>query len=247
MAVIAGEAGGPAAGVTRCSNHLYQLLQAASNNVLKDSQILVAPFLQSFSSASPPEQGWAGLEQTYRRVWSSLHTRTILAGPMFKRYPEFVPAPCRECVVTRKTQTISYPPRTTSAKDLYSFVARLRFSMEDLTQLLSASVASYCADPASQDKERPNQSSNSRVDWGGVSHEMIAILPTRARRPRLHRLLDRPESPPQGSGMGVSARAIRARTQGRSRTGAAKKIGSSGRTRTYNPPVNSRMLYQLSY
>ena len=23
--------------------------------------------------------------------------------------------------------------------------------------------------------------------------------------------------------------------------------GSSGRTRTYNPPVNSRMLYQLSY
>ena len=26
-----------------------------------------------------------------------------------------------------------------------------------------------------------------------------------------------------------------------------KKIGSSGRTRTYNPPVNSRMLYQLSY
>ena len=26
-----------------------------------------------------------------------------------------------------------------------------------------------------------------------------------------------------------------------------EKVGSSGRTRTYNPPVNSRMLYQLSY
>ncbi len=27
----------------------------------------------------------------------------------------------------------------------------------------------------------------------------------------------------------------------------AKENGSSGKTRTYNPPVNSRMLYQLSY
>ena len=26
-----------------------------------------------------------------------------------------------------------------------------------------------------------------------------------------------------------------------------EKVGSSGRTRTYNPPVNSRMLCQLSY
>ena len=26
-----------------------------------------------------------------------------------------------------------------------------------------------------------------------------------------------------------------------------REIGSSGKTRTYNPPVNSRMLYQLSY
>jgi len=26
-----------------------------------------------------------------------------------------------------------------------------------------------------------------------------------------------------------------------------KRYGSSGRTRTYNPSVNSRMLYQLSY
>lgn len=34
----------------------------------------------------------------------------------------------------------------------------------------------------------------------GGEPEMIAILPTRARRPRLHRWLDRREPPPQGTG-----------------------------------------------
>lgn len=35
------------------------------------------------------------------------------------------------------------PPRVTSADDLWSLVARLRFVMTDPTQLLSGSVASY--------------------------------------------------------------------------------------------------------
>ncbi|HEX2687450.1 MAG TPA: hypothetical protein VHN14_12575 [Kofleriaceae bacterium] len=37
-------------------------------------------------------------------------------------------------------------PRLTTAEDSFSFVARLRFVMEDPTQLLSGSVASYVLD-----------------------------------------------------------------------------------------------------
>lgn len=45
--------------------------------------------------------------------------------------------------VTPTTRSVSAPPRLTTADDLFSFVARLRFVMEDPTQLLSGSVASY--------------------------------------------------------------------------------------------------------
>jgi len=58
------------------------------------------------------------------------------------------PAPTwRACVPPARcapaTRSVSAPPRLTTADDLFSFVARLRFVMEDPTQLLSGSVASY--------------------------------------------------------------------------------------------------------
>ncbi len=41
---------------------------------------------------------------------------------------------------------MSVPPRAASADDLFAFVARLRFMMEDATQLLSSTVAVYVLD-----------------------------------------------------------------------------------------------------
>ena len=48
--------------------------------------------------------------------------------------------------MTSATRTVSVPPRATSVDDLFAFVARLRFMMEDATQLLSSSAATYVLD-----------------------------------------------------------------------------------------------------
>jgi len=84
----------------------------------------------------------ATLEASLRTQWATLYGRSQLAAAMFPKYPRFVPAPCPQSAVTPATSIVHVPPRATRAEDLFAFVARLRFMMEDITQLLSGLACS---------------------------------------------------------------------------------------------------------
>ncbi len=135
MVILTSGNGGPTAALTRCTNHFVDLLGFATNYAVRPERTFFAPIQIRPDDPNP--------EVTYRAIWAHTYARTQLAGRMFPDYPSFVPPDCPESNVTPSTRKISAPPRATSADDLFSFVARLRFVMEDATQLLSTSVSSY--------------------------------------------------------------------------------------------------------
>lgn len=140
LVIFAGMTGGATAALNRCTNHLQDVLYVASGGAVRQERVYTNPFAP-VPSASTTD--WASIEGQLRGFWGTTYARTQLAGHLFPRYPRFVPADCASTVVTPATRTVSAPPRLTTAEDLFSFVARLRFVMEDPTQLLSGCVASY--------------------------------------------------------------------------------------------------------
>ena len=138
MVVLTGGDGGPAAGLTRCTNHLVDLVAFASKDQVKPERTFFIPMTVNPSDTT--------LEASLRTQWATLYGRSQLAAGMFPSYPRFVPAPCPQSIVTPATSIVHVPPRAATAEDLFAFVARLRFMMEDITQLLSGSVASYVLD-----------------------------------------------------------------------------------------------------
>jgi hypothetical protein len=138
MAVLAGGNGGPAAALTRCTNHFVDLLAFVSKGRLAPERTFLVPMTV--------DPGDPTLETTLRMQAATLYGRSRLAAAMFPDYPRFAPAECPESTVTRATRSVSVAPRAASAEDLFAFVARLRFMMEDPTQLLSSTVAVYVLD-----------------------------------------------------------------------------------------------------
>lgn len=136
--VLTGGNGGPAAALTRCTNHFVDLLAFVSKGALDPGRTFLLPM--TVDPADPT------LETTLRGQVATLYGRAQLAADMFPDYPRFRPAACPESSVDRSTQTVSFPPRAASADELFAFVARLRFMMEDPTQLLSSTVAVYLLD-----------------------------------------------------------------------------------------------------
>jgi hypothetical protein len=138
MAVLAGGNGGPAAALTRCTNHFVDLLAYVSKGRLSPARTFLVPM-----TVDPTD---ANLEATLRAQAATFYGRARLAAPMFPDYPRFQTTTCPQSDVTRATASVSVPPRAASADDLFAFVARLRFMMEDPTQLLSSTVAVYVLD-----------------------------------------------------------------------------------------------------
>ncbi|MEJ8854429.1 DUF5624 domain-containing protein [Variovorax robiniae] len=139
LVVLTAGNGGATAALTRCTNHLVDALIVASRGAVRQDRMFIIPTAPT--STQPAD--WAASEARLRGLWATTYARTQLAGRMFPGYPRFAPGECPECTATPATRTVSAPPRVASAGDLWSFVARLRFVMEDPTQLLSSVVASY--------------------------------------------------------------------------------------------------------
>jgi hypothetical protein len=142
LVLFVGNTGGPTAALTRCTNQLQDVLFIASRGALQQERVYINPFLPAPDGSTSPD-GWPAIESKLRTFWATTYARVQLAGRMFPQYPRFVPGECPSVAVTPATRSVSVPPRLTTADDLFSFVARLRFVMEDPTQLLSGSVASY--------------------------------------------------------------------------------------------------------
>jgi uncharacterized protein DUF5624 len=142
LVIFAGKTGGPTAALTRCTNQLQDLVFIASRGAVRQDRVYTNPFAPAPSASTKPAD-WPAIEAQLRGFWATTYARIQLAGRMFPQYPRFVPGECPSSMVTPATRSVSAPPRLTTAADLFSFVARLRFVMEDPTQLLSGSVASY--------------------------------------------------------------------------------------------------------
>jgi hypothetical protein len=142
LVIFAGQTGGPTAALTRCTNQLQDVLFIASRGAVEQDRVYTNPFAKVPGASTKPTD-WPSIEAQLRGFWATTYARIQLAGRMFPQYPRFVPGECPSTAVTPATRSVSAPPRLTTAEDIFSFVARLRFVMEDPTQLLSGSVASY--------------------------------------------------------------------------------------------------------
>jgi hypothetical protein len=74
---------------------------------------------------------------------------------MFEGYPSFSKSIEEPPVIEPKTRTLRAMPRLRSPDDRVTAITRLRFVMEDPTQLLSNSVAHFVIDQLNDHGNRP--------------------------------------------------------------------------------------------
>jgi hypothetical protein len=158
MVLITGQAGRPTAGLTIDTNNMAHLLQKASGGALPPEATYIAPTVEAFDCANPPDAAyWAERESLYRDLWCNVRINSELAAAMFAGYPAFRLERLPQPVVVPGVATISRLPAVTSPSDLFAWVSRLRFSLEDSRELLSNCVADAIVDLLHQAGNRPEQ------------------------------------------------------------------------------------------
>jgi hypothetical protein len=97
----------------------------------------------------------AQIERQAREVFLQLRANIDLARAMFEGYPAFVKNIEEPPVLQATTKSLSAMPRLRSPDDRLTAITRLRFVMEDSTQLLSNSVAHFVIDQLCEHNNRP--------------------------------------------------------------------------------------------
>ena len=95
------------------------------------------------------------IERQAREVFLQLRSNIDLARVMFAGYPAFVKNIEEPPVVEATTKTLHAMPRLRSPDDRLTAITRLRFVMEDSTQMLSNSVAHFVIDQLCEHNNRP--------------------------------------------------------------------------------------------
>ncbi|MCW2757506.1 MAG: hypothetical protein JWO46_1252 [Nocardioidaceae bacterium] len=135
MVIVAGKQGRPTAGVTIDSNSVARVIQTVSQGRLPLRHLLIAPHAPVFPQFDGADlSAAAGLEDDYRRLWSSVLATCDLGALMFAGYPGFEPA-----------KPGGTAPRITAPDDWTALTTRLRLVLEDPRQLLSGAVTDYAA------------------------------------------------------------------------------------------------------
>jgi hypothetical protein len=141
MVIVAGKQGRPTAGVTIESNSVARIIQTVSQGRLPLRQLLIAPHAPVFPLFDGVDVGAAvGLEDEYRRLWSSIIATSDLGEVMFAGYPRFEPVDSQ-----RTGDAPSATPRISAPDDWVALTTRLRLVLEDPRQLLSGAVTDYAA------------------------------------------------------------------------------------------------------
>ena len=97
----------------------------------------------------------AEIERQVREVFLQLRANIDLASVMFEGYPAFVKNIEESPVMEATTKSLHAMPRLRSPDDRFTAITRLRFVMEDPTQLLSNSVAHFVIDQLCEHNNRP--------------------------------------------------------------------------------------------
>ncbi|WP_436644367.1 DUF5624 domain-containing protein [Microbaculum sp. FT89] len=154
--LIVGQSGRPTAGLTWSSNNMCHLLSRASEGRLPSERLYIVPHAPDLAPASDGgDDPWHDVEQHYRTVWYNTYANVRLASRMFETYPRYAFTPRAGVAVNRATESVSELPPVTSPSDMFAFVSRLRFVLEDPRQLISNCVADYVIDRLCEHDCRP--------------------------------------------------------------------------------------------
>jgi hypothetical protein len=155
MVLLSGKSGRPSAGLTWQTNNNCHLLWRASEEGIPAENVQITPHgpTLALSDLRDPARV-AEVEGQVREVFLQLRANTDLARLMFDGYPAFAKSIEESPVIEPTTRTLHAMPRLRSPDDRVTAITRLRFVMEDPTQLLSNSVAHFVIDQLCEHNNR---------------------------------------------------------------------------------------------
>jgi hypothetical protein len=157
MVLLSGKSGRPSAGLTWQTNNNCHLLWRASEERISVENVQITPHGPSLSLSDLQDPArTAQVERQVREVFLQLRANTDLARLMFEGYPAFAKNIEESPVIEPTTQSLHAMPRLRSPDDRMTAITRLRFVMEDPTQLLSNSVAHFVIDQLCEHGNRPD-------------------------------------------------------------------------------------------
>jgi hypothetical protein len=156
MVLLSGKSGRPSAGLTWQTNNNCHLLWRASEEGISAENVQITPHgpTLALSDLRDPARV-AEIEGQVREVFLQLRANTDLARLMFEGYPAFAKSIEESPVIEPTTKSLHAMPRLRSPDDRLTAITRLRFVMEDPTQLLSNSVAHFVIDQLCEHSNRP--------------------------------------------------------------------------------------------
>jgi|HubBroStandDraft_4_1064222.scaffolds.fasta_scaffold37812_2 hypothetical protein len=156
MILLSGKSGRPSSGLTWQTNNNCHLLWRASERRISPENVQITPHGPSLALSDLQDSlRVAEIERQVRDVFLHLRANIELARMMFEGYPAFVKNIEEPPVVEAATKSLNAMPRLRSPDDRLTAITRLRFVMEDSTQLLSNSVAHFVIDQLCEHNNRP--------------------------------------------------------------------------------------------
>ena len=176
MVLLSGKSGRPSSGLTWATNNNCHLLWKASAERLVPENLQITPHGPSVAIADlGNEARLRAAEQQFREIFLHLRANIDMSRLMFAGYPSFSKSIEEPPVIEPGTKTLRAMPRLRSPDDRATALTRLRFVMEDPTQLLSNSVAHFVIDQLCESDNQPQ-----RVVIPGFSN---VTYPTRRSTP----------------------------------------------------------------
>jgi hypothetical protein len=156
MILLSGKSGRPSAGLTWQTNNNCHLLWQTSERRILPENMQITPHGPSLALSDLRDSlRVAEIERQVREVFLHLRGNIDLARVMFEGYPAFAKNIEEPPVVEPRTKSLHAMPRLRSPDDRFSAITRLRFVMEDPTQLLSNSVAHFVIDQLCEHDNQP--------------------------------------------------------------------------------------------
>jgi hypothetical protein len=156
IVLLSGRSGRPTAGLTWATNNACHLIWRASDRQLPAENLHIAPHGPSLDVTELAKPGRAAeIEAQYRDIFGQLRSNIDLAAKMFEGFPAFARSIDEPPVIEPTTRSLQAMPRLRSPDDRVTAITRLRFVMEDPSQLLSNSVAHYIIDQLCDHDNRP--------------------------------------------------------------------------------------------
>jgi Domain of unknown function (DUF5624) len=156
MILLSGKSGRPSAGLTWQTNNNCHLLWKASKQAISPENVQITPHGPSLVLSDLQDSlRVAKIERQVREVFLHLRANVDLARMMFEGYPAFVKNIEEPPVLEATTKSLHAMPRLRAPDDRVTAITRLRFVMEDPTQLLSNSVAHFVIDQLCEHNNRP--------------------------------------------------------------------------------------------